>query len=108
MVGYFSYTQGGEVFCDGDACIIAGSSEALKSYLKRMSSTSSEIDLIRKTRFGEIVKGLSQGGAYAFDEEACTRFYHYAQNNGIGKLPRNEPFSGSEAAPHFIRIQIVA
>jgi hypothetical protein len=37
VVSYFSYTNFGVVFCDGDASIIAGSGELVKSYLLKIS-----------------------------------------------------------------------
>ncbi len=33
VIGYFAYHRGGEVICDGDSCIIAGSEEKMKAYI---------------------------------------------------------------------------
>ena len=107
VIGYFSYTNSGGVCCDGDACVIAGTEEKMKFYINRMEK-SNEKDIIKKTRFGEIVNGMGQGGAYAFDEESYNRFYDLAITNGIAGLPEKEKFlENSDAATHFIRIQIV-
>lgn len=106
VIGYFSYTDAGHVFCDGDACMVAGSSESMKSYFEKDASNTNEKDFIKKMRFGELIEGLSQGGAYAFDEEAYTRFYHHARNNNMEGLPPKEIFSESPLAMHFLRIQM--
>jgi hypothetical protein len=67
VIGYFSHTAG-NVFCDGDACIVAGSEERMRIYLRKVPSAHGQ-DVIKKTRFVEIVEGLRLGGAYVFDEE---------------------------------------
>lgn len=38
---------------------------------------------IRKTRFGEIMQGLSLGAAYAFDEESYGRFLPLGRAAGL-------------------------
>ena len=58
------------MFCDGDACIIAGSEELMKAYLEELSTPSVNKDITRKTRFGEIIDGIAQDGIYAFDSES--------------------------------------
>ena len=106
VIGYFSYVDK-EVFCDNDACIIAGSEELMKSYLQRTAS-SNKVDIIKKTRFGEIINGLRQGCAYAFDEEAYNRFLHFAKLNGMNDLPSTEFFStASKIKMNFLRIQLI-
>lgn len=105
VVGYFSHTSG-NVFCDGDACIIAGTEERMKFYLQRMPG-SSERDVIKKTRFGEIIEGLRRGGAYAFDEESYKRFLHLATLNGVKDLPGKEFFAEPVEPLNFIRIQVI-
>lgn len=37
IIGYFPYATPTEVFCDGDACIIAGSEIDLKRYLQALT-----------------------------------------------------------------------
>lgn len=107
-VGYFAY-RGGEVICDGDACIIAGSIERMKFYLDKMSEVFGSDEVIKKTRFGEIIEGMRLGGAYAFDEEAYRAFISYAKKNGMVGLPETaEVFLDVSEEMHFIRIQITA
>ena len=105
VIGYFSYTHAKHVTCDGDACIIAGSSEAMKGYLEKQSSVDDEKDFIKKTRFSEIVEGLRGGGAYALDEEAYRRFFLHAKNNSMDCPLPDEFFLEPSATMHFIRIQ---
>lgn len=105
VIGYFSY--GSEaVFCDGDACIIAGTEEKMSQYLRKLAD-GGENDRIKKTRFGEIMEGLKRGGAYAFDEESYERFLQCAETNGIEGLPGKEGFAELGVTPHFIRIHVV-
>lgn len=106
IVGYFSYTNAGQVFCDGDACIIASSKAKMKHYLEYLP-TGNDRDIIKKTRFGEVLEGLRQGGAYAFDKKAYVLFVEYAKKNKISLPPWTEPATMSPKAVHFIRIQLL-
>ncbi len=51
----------------------------MRRYLKIANPADAHTFTIRKTRFGDIMKGMSLGGAYAFDEEAYGRFYPLAK-----------------------------
>ena len=73
VIGCFSYKSKTEVTCDGDACIISGSEKSMRDYLLSMSKEAHDKSIIKKTRFGEIIRGLKRGGAYAFDEESYNR-----------------------------------
>jgi hypothetical protein len=106
VIGYFSYSDRRNVLCDGDACIIAGSEELMKSYLQRISKDNKK-DIIRKTRFGEILDGLKQGGAYAFDAQSYNRFLHLSKINGMTGLPEKDTFLDMPSENmRFVRIQI--
>lgn len=107
VIGYFSYTNNNHVSCDGDACIIAGSPEAMRDYLERQPLAVSEQDFIKKTRFGEIIEGLRLGGSYALDEESYRRFFINAMNNNMDCILPDEFFSDLGADMHFIRMQAV-
>ncbi len=78
VIGYFAYLSPTEVTCDREACVIAGSEEAMRRYLVTSNPENAEKHTIKKTRFREIMKGMSLGGSYAFDEEAYSRFYPLA------------------------------
>lgn len=109
VVGYFSYTASGLVFCDGQGCIIAGSRKKMQLYLsEKPNELVREGAIIRKTRFGEIMEGLAQTGAYAFDEASYSQFLELAKKNGMNDLPDKKAFKGYPvSAMHFIRIQMV-
>ena len=101
VIGFFAYFGSGEVICDGDACIIAGSDAKMRDCISRMSLKGSPT--IRKTRFGEIRKGLRLGAAYCFDGEAYSRFHPPAEKAGIKAGPQD--FSGeTPTGPHFVRV----
>ena len=110
VIGYFSYTNSGEVTCDGDACVIACSEELMKTYINRKSIGGNNKDIIKKTRFGEIINGMNKGGAYAFDEEAFARFLSIAKLNKLRGLPDDCSVHLGQEQPqdgiHFIRIQL--
>ena len=105
VIGYFSYNSG-TAFCDGDACIIAGSEELMRSYLNGIPKSNGR-DVIKKTRFGEIINGMMKGGAYAFDKKSYERFYRIATINGIADLPSKDVFlEHLDEEMHLIRIQL--
>ena len=105
VIGYFAHATLAEVFCDGDACIIAGSDADLKRYLGALTDDSAEKYTVRKTRFGEVMRGMSVGAAYAFDETAYNRFYPLAKAEGLDVGP--EDFSApSPTGRYFVRVQV--
>lgn len=106
VIGYLAYTPPMHAVCDGDARVIAGSESAMKEYMEATTSGPLEQTRIKKTRFGEILKGLELGGAYAFDEPSYHRFQPLAKKVGVPLSPQD--FSGpSPTGMHFVRIQVV-
>jgi len=104
VIGYFAYVPPMEAFCDGDACVIAGSEAGLLEYIAARDPRDVKKNKIKKTRFGEIVRGIGLGAAYAFDEDAYNRFFPLAQEEGFDLGP--EDFSQpSPTGMHFIRVQ---
>ena len=107
-VGYFAHSKKGYAFCDGDACIISGTEALMFSYIKAMLSNDKHKNIVKKTKFGEIISGINRGGAYAFDKEAYLKFLPLAEKYGLNDLPEPNSFF-SESSPtglHFIRIQL--
>ncbi len=105
VIGYFAFTPPMHAICDEDACIIAGSEAEMKRYAEAVASGSLKETRIKKTRFGEILKGLQLGAAYAFDEEAYNRFQPLAEKAGLPMTLQD--FSGpSPTGMHFVRIQL--
>ncbi len=104
VVGYFAHIKSKGAFCDGDACIISGSEEMMRSYLCEIDGGANFA--IKKTRFGEIVEGIKRGGAYAFDKESYDRFYSIAELNSITGLPSRDMFlEYPEEKMNLVRIQ---
>lgn len=96
VIGYFAYFSPERVFCaERQSCVIAGSAQAMKEYVKKKPPGELKDLTVRKTRFGEIVSGLKAGAAYAFDEEAYERFYPLALEEGIPVAPQD--FSAAKA-----------
>lgn len=83
VIGYFSYSSPTEIVCTGNACVIAGSNKSMRSYLDEIDPIGQKERTIKKTRFGEILRGLKLGAAYAFDEESYGRFYPLALQEGL-------------------------
>ncbi len=95
VIGYFAYASPEEVACDGEACMIAGSEAAMKRYLSISDPGNIHRQTIKKTRFGEIMKGLKLGGSYSFDEDAYNRFYPLAKQ--VGMPIEAADFTGSDS-----------
>ena len=89
VIGYFAFASRTEVVCTGDkgdACVITGSDTAMKNFLAEIDPKSLKNHTIKKTRFGEILKGLKLNAAYGFDEESYERFYPLAIKEGLHLL----------------------
>jgi hypothetical protein len=113
VVGYFSHSPRSGVFCDGDACIIAGTESLMYSYIQAMmisgDKTMQEKSMVvRKTKLGEILSGLAQGGAYAFDHGSYLKFFSLAKKYELDNFPEPEDFFSKQSPTglHFIRIQL--
>ncbi len=105
VIGYFAYFSKQLVFCDGDACIIAGSEEKMREYISKMNSQEVTKYTIKKTRFGEIMAGVNLGAAYCFDEEAYNRFYPFAQKQGLDIGPEHF-LKKTPTGMYFARVQV--
>jgi hypothetical protein len=103
VIGYFAFSSPMAVICEGDACIISGSEKRMRDYIAQAMPDSSQSNTIKKTRFGEIIKGMKMGAPYAFDEESYSRFYPLA--NKIGFNLKEENFSETETGFNFVVIR---
>ena len=103
VMGWFAFA-GPSALCDGDACVIAGSQEALRRIIARRARRGAPALTIKQTRFGEIMTGLRLGAAYCFDEEAYNRFFPLAQREGfsLGSEDFSDPGPGGL---HLVRVQ---
>ena len=81
VIGYFAYSSPKSVVCTGNACVISGSEGAMGEYISELGAKGRHT--IRKTRFGEIMRGLNMGAAYAFDEQSYGRFLPLGRKAGL-------------------------
>ena len=103
VIGYLAYISKAELICEGNSCIIAGSRNKMKSYIKQRNPELSGKVTISKARFGDIKRGLEYGAAYSFDEEAYGRLYPLAVKAGIDVGP--EDFTDeTPTGLHFVRV----
>ena len=104
IIGYFAYSSPMGVICDGDACVISGSEQAMRNYIKSALTESTKPVTIKKTRFYEIAQGLKMGAPYAFDEQSYNRFYPLANKTGLNL--KEEDFSEpAQTGIHFVVIR---
>jgi hypothetical protein len=89
VIGYFAYSSPEAVVCSGKACVISGSESAMRQYISEQKPKGGKRHTIRKTRFGEIMQGLSLGAAYAFDEESYGRFLPLGRQAGLALADAN-------------------
>lgn len=91
------------VLCDGDACIITGTSQGMQGVLERLAPRRRNAMSVRKTTFGEIWQGLEMGGAYALDQQAFEVFRPLAGR--AGRPLAEEDFSNAgPTGLHFVRV----
>jgi hypothetical protein len=100
VIGYFAYSSPQAVVCTGKACVISGSEQVMRTYLSEQDGARRHT--IRKTRFGEIMHGLSLGAAYAFDEESYGRFLPLGREAGLALSDANF----SRRKERFFTVQI--
>ena len=84
VIGYFAYFSPERVICTEDqACVIAGSEQAMRALVEEINPGEAHKATMKKTRFGEVFRGLAVGAAYAFDEDAYGRFYPLGRAEGL-------------------------
>ena len=66
VVGVYAYSRPGKVLRYEDACVVTGSAQAIDHYLGAVDAPEAGSLRTCKLRFGELLDGLNQGGAYAF------------------------------------------
>lgn len=110
VIGYFA-VDGDRLVLDQGACVVTGSESTMAKLLAGLPA--SETSTVaghplkfrpRKIRFGSIVEGMSGGGAYAFDEEAYTRFRTIANDRGFDLA--EETFSRSGDGVPLINLKL--
>ena len=83
VIGYFAIRKGSPyILCDGEACVIAGSEQAMNSYIVKLANDTPLNFKVKKTRYGEIAQGLRMRAVYTFDQLAYERFFPLAKAEG--------------------------
>ena len=108
VVVYFAYLSAAAIICTGGhACVVAGSQIAMRQLVEELHPGSGDRVTIKKTRFGEIRRGLELGAAYAFDEEAYGRFYPLGCQEGLS-LEWGDFVSQLEKGNRFVTVKFQA
>jgi hypothetical protein len=101
VIGYVC-RQGIQMVCDDDACIVAGTREAMVAILQYHRRNPAE-HTIEPARCSHILQAMALGGAYALDEQAYGRFLPEAQRAGLPLV--EEDFSDpGPTGIHLVRI----
>ncbi len=83
VIGFIAQRKGSaSLLCDGDSAVVAGSESKMRSYLATVAGGSPENYVLKKTRYGDILRCLELGAAYSFDEQSYDRFYPLAAQEG--------------------------
>jgi hypothetical protein len=100
VIGYIASTSRTNVVCvEKDACLVAGSEEAMNRYLSEINLSDKTTVSIRKARFGDIVNVMKLGGKYSFDKESYSRFYPLGIK--IGMLLEDADFDEGKGRKFF-------
>jgi hypothetical protein len=106
VVGYFACLSPTQVVCTGvDACVVSGSADAMQEYVAELHPKARPAATVKKTRFGEILRGLEAGGAYAFDKESYARFYPLALEAGLAVKAAD--FDRGPSGRRFLTLRLV-
>jgi hypothetical protein len=105
VIGFFAFLPPRDVFRHGDACVVAGSEEAMRRYLEFMPAETVGKIQITKSRFGDVKEGMEGGASYAFDQEAYDRFYPLAQKAGIDVQP-DEFRTSDDNELHLVKVKL--
>ena len=84
VIGYFAIRTGSpNIICDGDACVIAGTGQAMERYILDLADDKPGNYTVKKTSYGEILQGMRIGGVYTFDKRAYSKFLPLARADGL-------------------------
>ena len=86
VIGVYAYSEPGKVLLYQEACVVTGSEEFIRNYIRSLPHSPAKRMQISKMRFGELLDGLHSGAAYAFDRQSYGRFYNLARRSGIDDL----------------------
>ena len=91
------------MLCDGDACYVGGSPEAVQQRLVRDGKDPRDF-VIEKAFAAQILTAIDMGGVYTFDEQSYANFLPHAQQAGLplGEEDFSEP--GPPGSVHLVRV----
>ncbi len=101
IIGYVS-RQGQNMVCDGDACIVAGTREAMVTILEYHRYDPAK-EIIEPAMCSHILQVIAMGGAYAFDEQAYNRFLPEALRVGLPLVKQDFSDPGPTGI-HLVRV----
>ena len=100
VIGFIASASRIDVICvEHDACLVAGSEEAMNKYIIEMGIPKETSVSIKKARFGDIINGMKLGGRYGFDKESYSRFFPLGIKIGLQLVDAD--FNEDEAQKFF-------
>lgn len=106
VVGYFA-SCGTSAVCDREACVIADSAATMQRLIdQRLGTGHAARYEIRKTTFGEVLRGMRLGAPYAFEPAAYQRFRPLAERAGVPLGPERSE-TPQPGGVHLVRVQWV-
>ena len=100
VIGFIAITSRIDVICvEHDACLVAGSEEAMNKYMIEMERPKETPVSIKKARFGDIINGMKLGSRYGFDKESYSRFFPLGTQIGLQLV--NADFNEENAKKFF-------
>jgi hypothetical protein len=108
VIGYFALRPPVDVVCvEVDACLIVDSENAMLAHVERVFSGDVGKVTVKRTRFGEILRGLELGAGYAFDEPSYSRFYPLAIAAGL-PVQKADFTQGPKDGQAFFTVRLVS
>jgi hypothetical protein len=92
VIGYIACDNLERICGVEEECIVAGSEESMRGYLRKLGNPDIAKIIIKKIRFSEIMENLLYGVTYSFDRESYSRFLPIAEMNEVKNLPPIEKF----------------
>lgn len=83
VIGYIASFSRTEVLFIGDACLVMGSERKLHNRISRKIPEKKSKAILKKIRFGDILRAIDHGEKIVFDEESFNRFYPLGKQIGF-------------------------
>lgn len=107
IIGYIARDSLGRIGGVGEECIVSGTEELMKTYLRRLGNPEFDKIVIKKIRFNEIMDNLFMGVTYSFDKESYGRFLPLAEMNEMKNLlPAAKFLEESSTGLDFITVKL--